>query len=154
MGFEISQTPTLGGIMVWKGGKSGAGHTAMVEVINADGSITTSESEWNGKVFVSYTRKGSNYSDGCSWMSSSYKYLGCIVNPAVVEEPEIKITDIEIKDVNTEEITTVKGFYQDGRNYVQLNELAEKGYVIVKWDGEYPVLTPVHKCEVAIPILK
>lgn len=50
-GLSISNKPTLGGIMVWQkgstlSGNDGAGHVAIVERINNDGTIYTSESGW------------------------------------------------------------------------------------------------------------
>lgn len=84
-GLQISDAPTLGGCMVWAGGPGGYGHVAIVERVQGD-KIETSESEYYGKAFVTYKRTGRNWSDGCYWMRSSYKYLGCVVNPAVKEE--------------------------------------------------------------------
>lgn len=84
-GLQISDAPTLGGCMVWAGGPGGYGHVAIVERIQGD-KIETSESEYYGKAFITYKRTGRNWSDGCYWMRSSYKYLGCVVNPAVKEE--------------------------------------------------------------------
>lgn len=89
--LKVSQTPTIGGCMVWqKGatldGSDGAGHVAIVEKINDDGSIVTSESGYNcSNPFWTQTRvKGTG-----NWgMNSSYKFLGCIVNPAVDGEPK------------------------------------------------------------------
>lgn len=48
-GFIVGQTPKLGSVIVWSKGKlrfgsDGAGHVAVVEKINADGSIVVSES--------------------------------------------------------------------------------------------------------------
>ena len=87
-GLEISQVPTHGGCMVWKGGNTGEGHVAIVELIFGS-RIVTSESEYYGKAFTVYQRFGSNWADGCYWMGSSYKYLGCIVNPAVKDKEEV-----------------------------------------------------------------
>lgn len=85
-GLTVQQKPTLGGVMVWAKGKvgngdDGAGHVAIVEQINADGSIVTSESGYEYRVFYTTKRSGSNWGK-----SGAYTYLGCIVNPAVKEE--------------------------------------------------------------------
>lgn len=82
-GIEISQSPALGAIAVWAKGKvgdgsDGAGHVAMVEIINPTGSIVTSESGWNAsKEFWTQTRKN----DGNWGQSSSYKFLGFVMPP-------------------------------------------------------------------------
>lgn len=88
-GLLISQKPTKGGCMVWKGGKTGEGHVAIVELMMGS-RIITSESEYYGKAFTIYQRFGSNWADGCYWMGISYKFLGCIVNPAMQDEKEDK----------------------------------------------------------------
>lgn len=82
-GLSISPVPTLGGCMVWQKGKTlsgndGAGHVAIVEAINADGSITTSESGYGYKAFYTTKRHGANWET-----NAAYTFRGCIVNPAV-----------------------------------------------------------------------
>lgn len=81
--LTYGQEPKLGGCMVWQkgatlSGSDGAGHVAIVEKINADGSVTTSESGWGGPVFTTKIRaKGSG-----NWGApNSYTYLGCIYQP-------------------------------------------------------------------------
>lgn len=82
-GLEISPVPVLGGCMVWQKGKTlsgsdGAGHVAIVESINDDGSIITSESGYDFLPFYTSKRYAPNYES-----NTSYKFRGCIVNPAV-----------------------------------------------------------------------
>ena len=82
-GLAVSHTPTLGGCMVWSKGKlhdgaDGCGHVAIVEQINADGSIITSDSGYNSISFYTKKRSGENWGQ-----STEYKYQGCIINPAV-----------------------------------------------------------------------
>lgn len=86
-GLQISNKPTLGGVMVWSGGKGGFGHIACVEIVGKS-IVITSESEYYGKPFVNYTRylDDGNWRKGCYWMTKDYKYLGCIVNPAITED--------------------------------------------------------------------
>lgn len=79
LGLEIRKEPTNGGIMVWEGKGSLAGHVAAVEKVNSDGSVLTSESGYNHFAFENYTRKNDN---GRWGTNSNYPYLGCIVNPA------------------------------------------------------------------------
>lgn len=88
-GLKISNTPTLGGIMVWQkgstlGGGDGAGHVAIVEKINNSNSIYTSESGWGGPTFFNATKTNSN---GRWGMGVGYKFRGCIINPAVKNTP-------------------------------------------------------------------
>lgn len=85
-GLTISQTPSLGAILVWQKGNTlspndGAGHVAVVEVINDDGTIVTSESGYNcSNPFWTTPR---NNKDGNWNGGSAYKFRGFIVNPAV-----------------------------------------------------------------------
>lgn len=87
-GLLVTQRPTLGGCMVWKGGSTAEGHVAIVE-LDMGNTIMTSESEYYGKQFTIYRRFGSDWRDGCYWMGNSYTYLGCIVNPAVKENEKM-----------------------------------------------------------------
>lgn len=85
-GLEITDEPTIGGVMVWSGGKGNYGHVAFVEgkATNSEGFVC-SESEYYGKAWTLYTRKrgaDGQWRDGCYWMGKSYHYEGCIKNPA------------------------------------------------------------------------
>lgn len=85
-GLTVSQTPSLGACMCWAKGKphnssDGCGHVAIVEVINADGSIVTSESGYNCKTpFWTQKRVKGNGNWGAG---SDYTFLGFIENPKV-----------------------------------------------------------------------
>lgn len=88
-GLEVTEEPTPGGVMVWSGGNGGYGHVAFVEgkATNSD-AFVCSESEYYGKAWTLYTRrrgKDGQWRDGCYWMSKSYRYEGCIKNPAIKE---------------------------------------------------------------------
>lgn len=90
-GLKISQTPALGAIIVWQKGNTlsntdGAGHVAVVEVINSDGSIVTSESGYNcSNPFWTTPRKNT---DGNWQGGTGYKFRGFILNPAFSGTPE------------------------------------------------------------------
>ena len=90
-GLTISKEPTTGGVMVWSGGKGGYGHVASVEAKIGTDIVITSESEYYGKPFVVYTRRrgSGHWRDGCYWMTNSYRFEGCIVNPAVKEDDPV-----------------------------------------------------------------
>lgn len=110
-GLKISKTPTLGGIMVWQRGATldgydGAGHVAVVEQINKDGSIITSESAWNGFEFKRITRTNSN---GRWGQTSAYKFRGCIINPSV------KTTTVPASKPNLKSVSVVAQEVIDGK---------------------------------------
>jgi murein L,D-transpeptidase YcbB/YkuD len=83
MGLTVSDKPQPGSIAVWAKGKvgdgsDGAGHVAVVEIVNQTGSIVTSESGWNAKKeFWTTTRKN----DGNWGQSAAYRFLGFILPP-------------------------------------------------------------------------
>ena len=80
IGLEISDTPVKGGIMVWQGAGSLAGHVAVVEEVYDDNHIYTSESGYGGSAFWNSNR----YNNNGRWGSgANYPYIGCIINPAV-----------------------------------------------------------------------
>ena len=82
-GLEVGQEPRLGALIVWQkgptlSGSDGAGHVAVVEQINADGSVITSESGYGcANPFWTSTRRYP-WPDG-----DGYKFLGFVYNPAV-----------------------------------------------------------------------
>lgn len=76
-GYERGNKPQLGAVACWaKPGQ--AGHVAIVEKINSDGSILFSNSGWQYKLFYQTTGSPTNYMN-----SSSYVFQGFIYNPAV-----------------------------------------------------------------------
>lgn len=118
-GLKISSTPVLGGIMVWQkggtlSGSDGAGHVAVVEQINADGSIITSESAWAGFAFKRITRKKS-----ARWgQASGYTFRGCIINPGV--KTPAKTTPKKSTDQIAQEVLAGKwGTGSDRKNRLQ-----------------------------------
>lgn len=85
-GYSRGQTPKLGAVACWRSGtvgndSDGSGHVAIVEQINADGSILTSNSAYGGSLFYTETlTKESGY----TW-SSNYIFQGFIYNPVNFE---------------------------------------------------------------------
>ena len=97
-GLDISQKPTLGGIMVWQAGKTlkgrdGVGHVAIVEEILNDDCILTSESGYESFIFANIVR--CNH-DG-NWSMPYAEYRGCIVNPYLEEKESSKLIKNLIK---------------------------------------------------------
>ena len=89
-GLETGQTPKVGAIICWSKGKpayatDGAGHVAIVEQINADGSLLISESGYKSYIFRNRTINNKNGNWGAG---SSYHFQGFIYNPHIV-----KVTD-------------------------------------------------------------
>lgn len=81
--YSKGSTPKLGAVICWSDNDGGAGHVAIVEQINSDGSIITSNSAYNGTFF--YTKEiPSDYS------LSGYTFQGFIYNPHVVLNPSVE----------------------------------------------------------------
>lgn len=78
-GYQRSKSvPKLGAVICWTdGGYGQGGHVAVVEKINSDGSIVTSNSAWGGSYFYTQTLYPPNY----TW-SSAYTLQGFIYNPS------------------------------------------------------------------------
>lgn len=105
-GLEISDKPTLGGIMVWQKGDTlqpsdGAGHVAIVEKIIDENTIFTSESGYNAKSYFWNQTRTNN--DGRWGEGSKATFRGCIVNPAV-EQPKPEPTPEPDPSPDTNEI--------------------------------------------------
>lgn len=78
-GLATGKTPKQGGILVWEGIGSAAGHVAFIEEVKADGSVITSESAWGGTAF--YTRHLYKESGNWGMNTKSYKFLGFVYPP-------------------------------------------------------------------------
>lgn len=92
-GFQKGSKPKLGAIICWS--KPGAaGHVAVVEKVNSDGSIVTSESGYKELSFSSITTADGHYNGKAFWTgkyspdngycSGPYIFQGFIYNPAIV----------------------------------------------------------------------
>lgn len=83
-GYARGNTPKVGAVMCWRkgeagNGEDGAGHVAIVEAVNADGSVTTSESGWGDSRFWwrnTRTKGSGNWGSG-----SAYTFQGFIYHP-------------------------------------------------------------------------
>lgn len=89
-GYSRGQTPRLGAVICWRRGvvgddSDGAGHVAIVEQINADGSIVTSNSAYGSTLFYTQTlTKESGY----TW-NDAYTFQGFIYNPVIFDGDSI-----------------------------------------------------------------
>ena len=93
-GYKRGLTPKLGAIICWRKGqahnpKDGYGHVAVVEKINADGSIVTSNSAYGGSRFYIKTLKAPNY-----YLSDAHTFQGFIY-------PDVEFEKKETKEDNT-----------------------------------------------------
>lgn len=127
-GLTITQSPSLGACMVWQGGPTqnagdGAGHVAIVEVINPDGSIVTSESGYGAsKPF--WTTKRVKGTGNWGEKPSKYKFLGFIKNPAVPDLPD-GVRWLEVELGPAKELREVRAALIGDENYVRLRDLAD-----------------------------
>lgn len=78
-GYKRGSTPELGAVICWRKGEAGqasdgAGHVAIVEKINTDGSIVTSNSAYGGSRFYTKTLK-KPYSLGGTYHFQGFIYI-------------------------------------------------------------------------------
>lgn len=78
-GYERGRTAKLGAVICWAKGRvgddsDGGGHVAIVEQINADGSILTSNSAWNSTLFYQKLIQA-------DYELAGYTFQGFIYNP-------------------------------------------------------------------------
>lgn len=90
-GYDRGFTPKLGAIICWHSTRSG-GHVAIVEKINDDGSILTSNSAYGGQRFYKKTLKPPNY-----FMGISYTFQGFIYPDTEFIDPDTPVPTDEIK---------------------------------------------------------
>lgn len=110
LGLEIGSTPKPGAIMVWQngelGGKDGAGHVEVVEIVYDNNNIYTSSSGWGSSAIFWNTKRNNN--NGRWGMPSSYKFRAFIYNPAVEETPTPEITPTVARDIYTNQLKTLR----------------------------------------------
>lgn len=80
--LEIGNTPRVGSIMCWGGGNGGCGHVAVVERVDSNSQVYTSESDYGGNAFFNATRNNSN---GRWGLGSSFYFRGFIYQPEDVQ---------------------------------------------------------------------
>lgn len=90
-GYKRGQTPKVGAVMCWRKGKAGvasdgAGHVAVVEKVNSDGSVTYSNSNYSGTRFYTRTLKAPYR------LGSAYTFQGFIYLPVDFDEPKKETT--------------------------------------------------------------
>lgn len=81
--LEIGNTPKVGAIMCWGGGNGGCGHVAVVERVDSNNQVYTSESDYSGTTFYNAIRNNSN---GRWGLSSTFYFQGFIYEPEDVQE--------------------------------------------------------------------
>lgn len=93
-GYERGNEPKLGAVICWLGKGSLAGHVAIVEAINADGTIVCSASNYSGtRWYTGKYKKSSNY-----YIGSNYSFQGFIYPPKYAKEvPPLSKTPIKLK---------------------------------------------------------
>lgn len=121
--LQITDYPTLGGIMVWEGLGELAGHVAIVEKLLSASSVYTSESAWGGTAFYNATRNNTN---GRWGMSSSYRFIGNIVNPAIGDVHWVDPTPTPTKDIDTVAREVINGDWGNGQE--RKDRLTQAGY--------------------------
>jgi len=123
IGLPTSQTPEVGALIVWKKGaltkENKNGHVAFVYKVDADGTIYTAESEWEGRAWVNRSyRKPYFYANG-------YTFLGFVLQ----------------KNRPTPGVVIKEGDKGDNVRWMQ-QRLADKGYLRRnEVDGDFGTIT-------------
>lgn len=121
-GYERGQSPKLGAVICWRKGEAGngndgAGHVAIVERINADGSILTSNSGYGSSRFWLQTVRAP-YNIG-----ANYYFQGFIYNPGVIDEPVVAEKTTKSVDLLAQEV--IQGLWGNGEE--RKNKLISAG---------------------------
>jgi len=88
--YEVSMTPALGAIAVWKiPNTKDSGHASIVEQILARADILTSNSAYKGTVFYLQTFKAAQkYAWRSNITGKKYEFQGFILPPVVFDDPK------------------------------------------------------------------
>ena len=118
---QTGMTPKVGAVMVWEGKGSLAGHVAIVERVDSDSQVFTSESGYGSSAFWNQTRKkgSGNWGSG-----SNYAFKGFIYNPAVKDEPKPAPAPAKSIDELAQEV--IRGDWGNGQE--RKDRLTAAGY--------------------------
>lgn len=118
---QTGMTPKVGAVMVWEGKGSLAGHVAIVERVDSDNQVFTSESGYGSSAFWNQTRKkgSGNWGSG-----SNYAFKGFIYNPAVKDEPKPAPAPAKSVDELAQEV--IRGDWGNGQE--RKDRLTAAGY--------------------------
>ena len=94
--YEYGQEPKLGAVACW------SNHVAIVEAINADGSITLSESHWHGRYFDTVTYKNMHSHFGQKFYGYIYTYNEPEVEENITKTQKENKTKEVIKNISNE----------------------------------------------------
>lgn len=154
-GLKVTEEPTLGGIMVWTGGKTGEGHVAGVGEIISKDKILTVESEYYGRDWATFyrSRGDGNWRDGCYWMSNKYYYQGCIKSPFMEEDMTKAETEALIREMVPQILDEIKKETEkkpaDDWAINAIDMCIAKGVMVGYPDGFHPQST-IRREEVAV----
>lgn len=81
--LEVGNTPKVGSIMCWGGGVEGCGHVAVVERVDSNNQVYTSESDYGGTAFYNALRSNDN---GRWGLASIFYFRGFIYQPEDVQK--------------------------------------------------------------------
>lgn len=134
-GYKRGQTPKVGAVMCWRKGKAGvssdgAGHVAVVERINDDGSVTYSNSNYSGTRFYTKTLKAPYK------LGSAYTFQGFIYLPITFdEEPKKQNIKKETETKKKDNYLPSRGYFKKGDTSSKLGKIAKFMY------ANYPAYT-------------
>lgn len=111
-GYKRGQTPKLGAVMCWRKGQAGnsadgAGHVAVVEKINSDGSVTYSNSNYSGTRFYTNTLKAPYR------LGSAYAFQGFIYLPVSYDKTKDTVKKEPVK-TSTKSFLPSRGYFKKG----------------------------------------
>lgn len=133
-GYERGQTPRLGAIACYSGGLyGGAGHVAIVEQINVDGSCVVSQSNYGISIFEVVTLPANGYNP---WTAQGLVFNGFIYHPDIHDTPVKPSYNLTVINGTP---SSAKGHENDE---VSIAWNHKNGYNFIRWeiDGKGTIL--------------
>jgi len=138
-GYKRGSTPKLGAVICWRKGKAGvssdgAGHVAIVEKINSDGSIVTSNSAYGGSRFYTQTLKkpysiGSSYTfQGFIYLPISYDVTSTVERDKTKDQLQVETNDLRVRTSATTKEDNVIGYAKNKGIYNYYETKTSDGY--------------------------
>jgi surface antigen len=123
-GYKRGDTPIIGAIACWT--SSATGFVAVVEQVKEDGSIITSESNWDDKIESDTWQLANRTKGDGNWgMPSSYTFQGFIYCPTIT--PTASIGSLDKSTVTTKADALTRSEMEGNAKYIW-NYLGSKGW--------------------------
>ena len=140
-GYKRSSTPALGAIVCWSKGvvgneNDGAGHVAVVERIETNGDIVTSNSAYGGSRFYTQT-----YKKSAGYCFGAYKFQGFILPPVQIKNNDVSSAINSADKIKVGSTVMLRSGAKDYSGGKLASFVYSRPYIVSELKGDRAVIT-------------